>query len=131
MIKQNGAWRAASWDDALDLVSQRLASARATAANAVFINQAELGSFPAFLDTWLAALGMPAHLAFDAEAQHAVMAANRSAFGGVAWPRYDFTAARLIVSFSADFLDNWGNSAAQQLDWGDARATLATAPLMI
>jgi molybdopterin-containing oxidoreductase family iron-sulfur binding subunit len=135
MMRQaaGGPLVATTWDRALATLAQWLGEARTggRAAGAVFINQAELGSFPAVLDAWLAAFGMPAHLAFDAEAPHAVMAANRTAFGGVAWPRYDFTAARLIVSFSADFLDGWGNSVPQQLDWGDARAKLEAAPRMI
>ena len=49
------------------------------------MNQHETGSFPAFLDQWLAGYGMPAHIGFDGEAPHAVMQANRQAYGvGVA-----------------------------------------------
>src|SRR5206468_11499075 len=50
MIKQGGVWKPALWDDALKLVSQNITSGRAGAANAVFINLHESGSFPAFLD---------------------------------------------------------------------------------
>ena len=46
---------------------------------------------------------------------------------GVAWPSLDFTAAKLIVSFGADFLETWGASVPQQLSFADARATLADA----
>src|SRR5437764_335312 len=61
----------------------------------------------------------------------AVLAANRAAFGGSSWPRLDFGRARLIISFGADFLDGWGNSAAHQLDWADARAKLENAPRFV
>ena len=39
--------------------------------------------------------------------------------------------ARLIVSFGADFLDNWGMSVPQQLDFADARAKIEGAPRFI
>ncbi|MDF1503486.1 molybdopterin-dependent oxidoreductase [Roseisolibacter sp. H3M3-2] len=132
MVRQGTGFVATTWDKALARLSQELGRARSqgTAANAAFINQHELGSFPAFLDQWLTGLGMPAHLAYDAEAPLATMAAHRAAYG-TAWPRLDFNAARLVVSFGADFLDGWGASTAHQVDWADARAKLETAPRMI
>ncbi len=133
MVRQGGTLVATTWDKALAALSQQLGTlrSRGQAAGAVFINQAELGSFPGFLDQWLAAFGMPAHVSYDAEAPVAVIAANRASYGGVAWPRIDFAASRLIVSFSADFLDHWGNVVPQQLDWADARAKLEGGPRMI
>jgi molybdopterin-containing oxidoreductase family iron-sulfur binding subunit len=121
-----------TWDQALQTLSQRLGEARTggQAANAVFINQHENGSFPAFLDQWLAAFGMPAHVSYDAEADLAVADANRQSYG-VAWPALDFAAARLIVSIGADFLETWGASIPQQLSWGDARGKLAGAPRFV
>ena len=130
MIKQNGAWIPASWDDALNLVSQRLTSVRGAAANAVFLNQHESGSFPGFLDQWLAAFGMRPHLSVDFEAHHAVLEANRRAYGA-SWPRLSFADAKLIISFGADFLDGWGASVPQQLDFADARAKLENAPRFV
>jgi len=87
----------------------------------VFLNQHESGSFPRFLDTWLAANGMPQHLSVDFEADDAAMEANRRTYG-VAWPSLSFKDAKLIISFGADFLDNWGATVPQQLDFADARA---------
>mgnify|MGYP002778176065 CR=1 len=132
MVRQGNGLTATTWDKALALLSQRLGElrSRGTAANAAFVNQHELGSFPAFLDQWLGALGMPAHLAYDGEAPLAVLAANRAAYGA-AMPRIDFNAARLVVSFSADFLDTWGQSTGHQIDWADARAKIEGAPRTI
>ncbi|HZF68771.1 MAG TPA: hypothetical protein VEZ47_12080, partial [Gemmatirosa sp.] len=125
MVREGTQLKPTTWDKALGRLAQELGAVRSrgTAAGAAFINQHELGSFPAFLDQWLAGYGMPAHLAVDAETPLAVVAAHRAAYG-TSWPRFDFTAARLIVSFSADFLDNWGRHHQQQLDWADARAKL-------
>ncbi len=129
IVKKNGAWTAISWDDALAMVSQQLGEARSrnAAGDAVFLNQHESGSFSDFTDQWLSALGMKPHLSVDFEADQASMEANRRAYG-VSWPRLDFSAARLVVSFGADFLDGWGASVPQQLDFADARANFQTAP---
>lgn len=132
MIRKNGKLVAAKWDEALRLFSQKLGETRSRggAANAVFINQHESGSFPAFLDQWLAEFGMPAHLSYDAGVDTEAIAAHTAAYG-VAWPRFDFNATSLIVSFGADFLDGWGPAVPQQLDWADARAKLVGAPRLI
>ena len=94
------------------------------------MNLHESGSFPGFLDDWLAAFGMPPHISFDPDLPSATLAANRESYG-VSWPALDFSAAHLIVSFGADFLDGWGASVPQQLDWADARGKLADAPRLI
>jgi anaerobic selenocysteine-containing dehydrogenase/Fe-S-cluster-containing dehydrogenase component len=132
MVRRNGQLQSVSWDEALQMFSQKLGETRSRggAATAVFINQHESGSFPGFLDTWLAGFGMPAHLSYDAGADHAVIAANRQSYG-VAWPRLDFRAARLVVSIGADFLDSWGAMVPQQLDFADARADHERAPRLI
>jgi Fe-S-cluster-containing dehydrogenase component len=131
-VRRNGQLQSASWEDALQLFAQKLGETRSRggAGSAVFINQHESGSFPGFLDTWLAGFGMPAHLSFDAGADHAAIAANRQTYG-VAWPKLDFRAARLIVSIGADFLDSWGAMVPQQLDFADARADHDKAPRLI
>jgi molybdopterin-containing oxidoreductase family iron-sulfur binding subunit len=132
MVKENGAWKAIEWDAALTLVSQKLGDARsrAVAGNAVFLNQHETGSFPGFLDAWLAGFGMRPHLSVDFEADTAAIEANRRTYG-VAWPRLSFSDAKLIVSFGADFLETWGMSVPQQLDFADARAKVEGAPRFV
>jgi len=112
MVRKGNALVATTWKDAIALLAQKLGGARGQLANAVFINQHESGSFPAFLDQWLGAYGIPAHVSYDGGADTAAMAAHTAAYG-VAWPRFDFTAASLVVSFGADFLDGWGASVPQ------------------
>ena len=122
MVRRNGQLQPISWDDALKLFAQKIGETRNGAGStSAFINQHESGSFPGFLDAWLAGFGMPPHLSYDAGADHAAIAANRQSYG-VAWPKLDFAAARLVVSIGADFLDGWGAMVPQQLDFADARA---------
>jgi molybdopterin-containing oxidoreductase family iron-sulfur binding subunit len=132
LVRQNGALVATTWDKALATLGQKLGEARSKgdAAKAVFINQHETGSFPGFLDGWLAGYGMPAHLSYDAEADLPAIAAHKQVYGA-AWPKFDFDKASLIVSFGADFLETWGMPVPQQLAWADARAKLDKAPRFI
>ncbi|MDX2184205.1 MAG: 4Fe-4S dicluster domain-containing protein [Gemmatimonadaceae bacterium] len=129
MVREGGALKPISWDKALELLGQKLGEARSkgVAKDAIFFNQHEAGSFPAFLDQWLANFGMPAHLSVDLDAELPVIAGNKAAYGA-AWPALDFGAASLVLSFSADFLDTWGQVVPQQLGWADARAKLEGAP---
>ena len=127
MVRQNGAWKSATWDEALALVGQHLGG---TNAGGIFLNQHESGSFPGFVDQWLGAFGMRPHLSVDDEVDHASIEAHRRAYG-VAWPRFAFSEAHLIVSIGADFLEGWGASVPQQLEFADARAKLESAPRFV
>jgi anaerobic selenocysteine-containing dehydrogenase/Fe-S-cluster-containing dehydrogenase component len=132
MVRKDGKLVPTTWDDALHLLAQKLGEVRSRnqAAGAAFVNLHESGAFPGFLDDWLAAFGMPPHISFDPDLPSATLAANRESYG-VSWPGLDFSAAHVVVSFGADFLDGWGANVPQQLDWADARGKLADAPRLI
>jgi anaerobic selenocysteine-containing dehydrogenase/Fe-S-cluster-containing dehydrogenase component len=121
-----------AWDEALSVLHQNLSQVRLAgrAGQALFINKHETGAFPVFLDQWLEAMGLPSHLSVDPLADDAVIEANRQVYG-TAWPAFNFAAARLIVSFSADFLDAWGATVPQQLAFADARAQVENAPRFV
>jgi molybdopterin-containing oxidoreductase family iron-sulfur binding subunit len=129
MMRENGKLVEVTWDKALALLSTKMNEvvSKGQAGNAVFMNRHESGSFPAFLDGWLASFGMPAHLSMDPLADAGAIAANQQSYG-VAWPSIDLGAAKLIISFGADFLETWGSPVTQQLDFADARAKLEGAP---
>ena len=132
MVREGNALKATTWDKAYELLATKLGEVKSKgqAANAVFINQHESGTFPGFLDAWLSAQGMPTHLSVDPLAPSATIAANSQAYGA-SWPGLNFSAAKLIISFGADFLDGWGHGVPQQLDWADARAKLEGAPQLV
>jgi anaerobic selenocysteine-containing dehydrogenase/Fe-S-cluster-containing dehydrogenase component len=132
MIRQGDTLVPTTWEAALKTLSGKLAEAktRLVAADGIWIDGHASGSFAGFLDQWLAAYEMQPHLAYDAEAPAAVVAANKQSYN-VAWPTLDFSAAQLIVSFGADFLDGWGATVPQQLDFADARAKLAGGPRFV
>ena len=128
MKRDGSTWKSITWDEGTTLLAQKMAESRGK--GSVFFNQHESGSFPAFIDEWLASFGMRQHLSVDLEVDGASLAANRSAYG-VSMPRISFADAKLIVSFGADFLETWGASVPQQLDFADARAKLDGAPRFV
>ncbi len=132
MVREGNALKPTTWDKALELLSQKLGETKSKgqAGNVVFVNQHESGTVAGFLDAWLSAQGMPAALSVDSTAPLATIAANQKAYGA-AWPALDFGAAKLVVSFGADFLDGWGHGVPQQLDWADARSKYDTAPRLV
>jgi len=129
MTRESGKLVPVTWERALQLFSQKLGEAKSKgqSASAVFISQHEQGSFGPFLDQWLGGYGMPAHISYDAEAPLSTIAANRASYN-VSWPNLEFGAAKVIVSFGADYLDGWGLSVTQQLAFADARAKLDGGP---
>jgi molybdopterin-containing oxidoreductase family iron-sulfur binding subunit len=128
LMKQGGTFKEITWDEAIRTLTQKMTENRGK--GSVFINQHESGSFPAFIDEFLAAFGMKPHLSVDFEADDAMHAAHKAAYG-VAMPRHSFADAKLIVSFGADFLEGWGASVPQQLDFAEARAKIEGAPRFI
>ena len=75
-------------------------------------------------------LGFGNHYQYDPEADLAVRAVNQAAYGAMN-PALDFGAAKLIVSFGADFLETWQSSVPQQLAFADARAKLQDGPRFV
>jgi Fe-S-cluster-containing dehydrogenase component len=129
MLRQGGRLAPTTWDAALQMLGDRLRSVRSRRA-VRFLSRHEAGSFPAFIDQWMAALGFGGHLVVDTEADLVARAVNGQEYGAL-WPAIDFGAARLIVSFGADFLETWGANVPQQLDFAQARARLQNAPRFV
>ncbi|MCC6317663.1 MAG: 4Fe-4S dicluster domain-containing protein [Gemmatimonadaceae bacterium] len=130
MVREGNRLVPTTWDTAITTLRQKLGEARGGAGNAVFINRPDSGSFAGFLDGWLAAYGFQSHIQYDPTADLAYESANQAAYG-VAMPRLDFAAARLVISIGADFLDGWGASVPQQLSFGEARGKLQDGPRVV
>jgi molybdopterin-containing oxidoreductase family iron-sulfur binding subunit len=132
LVRREGRLVPATWADALALVREKLAEVRAqrVGAGVRFLSLHEAGSFGSFVDQWMAAFGFGEHIAYDPELDVAAQEAHRAEYG-VAWPAFDFAAARLIVSLGADFLETWGANVPQQLGFAEARAKLDKGPRFI
>src|SRR4051794_23799705 len=71
--RDGSTWKMITWDEGIRLLGQKMAESRGK--GAVFLNQHESGSFPAFIDEWLASYGARPHLSVDFEADEASLAA--------------------------------------------------------
>ncbi len=132
MKREGDKFVAITWTEAMQTLATKLGEvkSRAQGAKVAVVNQHEQGSFPAFLDSVLGGYGIAPHHSYDAEAPIAVAQANKAAYGA-SWPKIDFSAASLIVSFSADFLDGWGLPVPQQLAFSAARGKVEGAPRFV
>ncbi|HEX4932805.1 MAG TPA: molybdopterin-dependent oxidoreductase [Gemmatimonadaceae bacterium] len=132
MVREGGKLVPTTWDKGLALLSQKIGEVKAKGSgqNVVFLSEHDSGSFGLFLDQWLAAFGFGAHYQYDSNADLALRAANTAAYG-TAMPGVDMSAASLVISLGADFLDGREASVPMQLAFADARAKLQHAPRFI
>ena len=118
MLKENGKWRAATWDEALALAGAKLGAAKG---KLLLLTGRETGSMRALAGE-LAAKASGRHVMWEPYAYEAVRAANLKTFGLAAVPRYDLSAARCVISFGADFLETFGSPVSQARDYAAMRA---------
>jgi len=132
LVREGGKLVPTTWDKGLALLSQKIGEVKAKGSgqNVVFLSEHDSGSFGPFLDQWLGAFGFGAHLQYDSSADLALRAANAAAYG-TAMPGVDMSAASLVISLGADFLDGREASVPMQLAFADARAKLQHAPRFI
>jgi anaerobic selenocysteine-containing dehydrogenase/Fe-S-cluster-containing dehydrogenase component len=92
-----------SWDEAIALLAQQLGQAKGRLA---VLSGAGRGTLSDLLDGWAKAQNgsVVRYRAFDSEA---IRAGNQLVFGVSEVPAYDFAAAKYVLSFGADFLENW------------------------
>src|SRR4051794_16931862 len=112
----NGQFQEITWDDAV----ARLASKLGPAGNRVaVISGAGRGTFSDLLADWVGALGgrLVRHEPFDAEP---LRAANRQVFGLDQLASHDFSKAKYILSFGADFLQSWPGSMENQRGFAES-----------
>ncbi|MEQ9302089.1 MAG: TAT-variant-translocated molybdopterin oxidoreductase [Cyclobacteriaceae bacterium] len=101
----NGA--ASTWDEIDSAVMKQLGSLGGrlvVVSNSVFSPSTQKS-----LDQFLAKFNGE-HVQYDQVSFHGILAANEKSFGTRAVPFYDFSKAKTIVSFDADFLGGWLNS---------------------
>ncbi len=116
MVKEAGAWKDISWDDAVALLATKLGAAGGRVAA---LSGAGRGTFDTFLGDVMAAQGgrVVRYRPFDLEP---VREANQRVFGRDEVPACDFSQAKYIISFGADFLETWGSSAEYERGFAEA-----------
>jgi len=126
MVKEGGAWKAITWDEALALAGNRLTAARTGGQGIALLTDHLTGSMAALAREWAAQMG-GTHLSWEPFAYETLREANRRTFGAAAVPHHDFARARMILSFGADFLETWLATPAHARGFAAARAEGHTA----
>src|SRR5262249_57543208 len=103
-VRENGAWKTVSWDDALKLAGEKLGEAARGGRGIALVTDHATGSLHSLATDWAAA-ARATHLVYEPFAHESLREASRRTFGRGEVPMYDFAAAHMIVSFGADFLE--------------------------
>jgi len=123
-MKRDGAtWHPVSWDDAMAAIGPALGAAATSGPDRVAIVTGGMtGVVDALYDRFLGAFRSKRRLRYEAFALEPVREATRQVFGAATMPRYDFGAARYILSFGADFLETWISPTEFARGFADAHA---------
>ena len=107
---QNGALRTASWDEATQLLNQRLGSASKAGKDRVaFLGAPNGPTFAKIVREFLGAYGSGSSRAIFYEPinQETARSAAKTLFGRRDLPVYRIDQAEVLISFGADFLETW------------------------
>ena len=105
---QAGSFEAASWDDALKTLNERLGTAAKAGKNRVAFIGGPLGPTQTRIaQLWLGAYGSSRMVTYERLAEHAARAAAKASFGRDDLPIYRIDQADALISFGADFLSTW------------------------
>ena len=121
-MRRNGEeWTEITWDEAEQELANALNAAQAAGANRVaYISGAATGPLDAYATRWLAAFGSNQRLRYEAFAFEPLREAARQTQGVAAVPVCDFSQARYILSFGADFLETWLSPTMQQRGFSES-----------
>ena len=122
-LRQSGArgsnaFEPVSWQEAIAVVADRLDAAGDN--RIVLLSDGVRGRLATVLETFVAELGGEL-LQFDLAYPHALQAATRRLFGEAWLPYYDLANADYVVSFGADYLNNWLSPVHHGIGFGHSR----------
>lgn len=109
-----------TWEDGLSRVAERLAKAR-DSDGIYFLSQGVRGHLAGLFELFLDGLDASHLLHFDFAHPHALYAANERLFGEKQLPYYDIRNTRYLLSFGADYLNNWLSPVHHSLGFGRSR----------
>jgi len=110
-----------TWEDGLSRVAKQLTQASGSGKNIVILSEGIRGHLADLFELFVAQLGSGSLLHYDFAYPHALQAANRKLFGIDQLPYYDIRNSSYLLSFGADYLNNWLSPVHYSLGFGDSR----------
>jgi anaerobic selenocysteine-containing dehydrogenase len=119
----SGQFQEISWDDAIKEVVEKIAALRSgqQSASLAFLAGAMRGLRRELVEQFLATLGAPPTITFEALDDAVLRKANELSWGRPQLPTLDFGRCNYILSFGADFLGTWNSPVAQSIAYGAMR----------
>ncbi len=108
----------ATWDEIDAAVAKELAAVSGKVA--IVSNSIASPSTQASIDALVAKYGAT-HVSYDQTSFSGMLSAYETAFGSRMMPHHDFSKAKTIVSFGADFLGSWPNRTANNKQFASTR----------
>jgi len=100
--------KAASWDTVNKEIKDKLASANTKQAKIRIVSSTIISpTTKKAIESFTTKYPTAKLVTYDAMSQYGIIKAHQLAFGKAALPNYSFDKADVIVSFGADFLNNW------------------------
>lgn len=118
--KPQGAFAATNWEDALGTLHKALTEVP-EGKQAVLLTGPLSGSLETLVSDFAAAFPNLRHVTFDFGAQESVDAAAAATFGPGVRTHFDFSAADVIVSFGAGYLETWVSPVMFSKQWAETR----------
>jgi len=110
-----------TWGDGLSHVAERLVAAGSRSNSVVLLSEGVRGHFANLLELFMVELGSNRLLHYDFAHPHSLYAATKQLFGEDQLPYYDIGHARYLLSFGADYLNNWLSPVHHSLGFGRSR----------
>ena len=112
-----------TWEQGLTQVGDRLDLLRAARRGnrVAFLTEGVRGHLAQLFESFMRQLGSPRLLHYDFDHPHTLYAANQQFFGENHLPYYDLQNTRLLLSFGADYLNNWISPVHHSLGFGESR----------
>lgn len=103
----SGDWQPIGWDEAIDLVAERLVSIRSDPGpySVAFLSGRVRGQMVGLIDRFLAAFGSPNHIRHDSLSVDSERIGNELTFGHRAQLAYDWDNCNYVLSFGRAFLE--------------------------
>ena len=122
---------AASWEDVDKEVGAKLSEISASGGKILIISNTILSpTTQKAIDEFTARYGNVSHVTYDTQSVSGISKANAASFGKSAIPSYDFSKAKVIVSFGADFLGSWISPLEFSRQYGKTRKVKKEDPTM-
>ncbi|MBP9837513.1 MAG: molybdopterin-dependent oxidoreductase [Proteobacteria bacterium] len=115
-----GGFKTVSWKDATDNLAEVLAGLKAANSQAVFITAPTSASELAIIEEFSKKVPLQ-HIEYDLNSTEALDKATEVVYGSSYKVSYDFSKAKLLVSFGADYLESWKSPCKYSREWAEGR----------